>query len=957
MAAAICFAAAPSATWATTAPHPLDVTLLNAEARSLQLRIRMPATQAPIMSWGGTDQAAPYLLGLIWPDTTVTLDRPLPGLSRDSMDIIQTFTVNEALGQERLDFRINHPVQPQLRRVGDTWVHRVDRVSASAAPGAADQRGSAAGPVPVSSPPWLEAEGSLRVLVPSGVSAVSEPRPAQATPAVLPSGPLSLASQASRPPGSAPADNAVEVLLLDVSVNGQRLGEVVRAEQWRNGNLLLPADAWREARLAPTEARVLSDGTPAFSLDSVVGATYVINRQTLSLKINAPSMAFVGSSLGPQATAPRIPPRPDPGVMVNYDASVQRDASSVVTSGVLVEGIAFSKWGNFVSSVLVRREGGQSSTERLDTFWRYDIPERLETLVIGDTVGVSGGWSRPARYGGFRYGRDFGQNPGFVTFPQLSLNSSAVLPSTVDVLINNARQISQSVPPGPFQLNNVPLVTGAGQLNLVVRDLLGRETVVQQSYYTSPRLLAPGLTDFSVEGGRFRTGYAQDSQYGEVFGALTWRQGLTSSLTGEARVEVQADRRTAGLELAGLLGTWAVGRAALALSGGRTQGAAEQGQMLQLGIERSTPSGGGALQYERASQGFAPFGEGTDFNAPARRSRERVLATAGGMLWRSVSGGVGYVSQSQWNGDAVKSLSLSASSPLWSRASVSFTLDKRLDGDQAWRAGVRVSLSLADGTYTSARLENAKNSPTVGAVAAARSAPAGPGVGWRVEGSSEESQRARGGVQYNTSQAEFAVDAVSNAGGQVALRGGVRGTVGLLGGVAFASRPVGQGSFAVVEVEGIAGVPIKRSHQVVAETDSRGRAFVPGLLPWQNNQIEIDPVDLPLDTEISDLVQQVTPYAGSGSVVTFAVRRSRQALVVLQQSDGSPVPAGAQVTLLPGGAEFLTGRRGEVWLTNLATGRQRVRVRWPEGGCDVELPIPTDSESTSKIGPLACGKP
>ena len=769
--------------------------------------------------------------------------------------------------------------------------------------------------------------------------------------------PIGGASSASSPRAAA-GRLQPDMLLLDVTVNGQRQPDVARAEQYPDGTLLLAAGAWSDARLLPlAQSRPLSDGTPGYALDAVVGASYRVNRQNLSLDITAPATAFVASTLGLQGAAAAPPVRPPPGVLLNYDASLQRDASGgAITGGATLEAVAFTGVGNFVSSALVRDDGKTRTFQRLDTFWRYDIPERLEVLVIGDTVGTGGGWSRPARYGGVRWGRDFELNPAFVTRPQISLNGEAALPSTVEVLVNNARRISQSVQPGPFELTNVPTVTGAGELNLVVRDLLGRETVIQQSYYASPRLLAPGLTDFSLEGGKLRTGYSQDSRYGSTFGAATWRQGLTPGLTGEARLELQASRRAAGVELAGLLGQWGVGRLALAASSGNTQGLQEQGQLLQAGIERSTPNGGGAVQYEYTSRGFAPFGEGVGISVAGQRSRERLLATIGGNIWGRISGGLSYVSQSRWDGEQVRSLGLSASTPVGTRANVSLSLNKRLDGDHAWRAGVTVSVPLDDGINTAARLNRANDGKLSATATASRNAPAGPGLGWSVEASSQESQRARASLQYNTSQTELALDANSNANGQVALRGGARGTLGMMAGVPFASRPIGQGSFALVEVEGLAGVPIKRSNQVVAQTDSRGLAFVPGLLPWQQNQIEIDPMDLPLDTEIGETVRQLTPFAGSGAVVKFAVRRTRQALVILQQPDGTPVPVGALVRLLPDGAEFTTGRRGEVWMTDLAAEKQRLRVTWASGSCELDMVVPASDGTPAKIGPLACGK-
>jgi outer membrane usher protein len=128
----------------------------------------------------------------------------------------------------------------------------------------------------------------------------------------------------------------------------------------------------------------------------------------------------------------------------------------------------------------IRRDGEAHSLIRTDTYWRTDLPGRMDTLVIGDTVSSGRAWSRPVRYGGLRYARDFTLAPGYITYPTPSITASAALPSTVDLLVNNRRATSSAVQPGPFDLTELPIVTGAGQLQLIVRDMLGRETVINQ---------------------------------------------------------------------------------------------------------------------------------------------------------------------------------------------------------------------------------------------------------------------------------------------------------------------------------------------------------------------------------------------------------------------------------------------------------------------------------------------
>ncbi len=744
-----------------------------------------------------------------------------------------------------------------------------------------------------------------------------------------------------------------------MTVNGKRLTEVVFAEQLAGGSLLIPVEAWTQARLAPlAQTTAMSDGTPAYALDAIAGATHTLDRQALSLLVSAPPSAFAGASINLRDGLAAPPPRPSPGAMLNYDVSLSHDAGTA-SGGAALEAVFFSAMGNLVSSALVTDTGTERYATRLDTYWRYDLPQRMEALVIGDTVGVGGGWSSPVRFGGIRWGRDFGLRPGFVTLPQISLTGAAALPSTVDVLVNNVVQSSQPVQPGPFDLTDVPIVTGAGQIGLVVRDLLGRETVIQQSYYAAPVLLAPGLSDFSFEAGWLRTGYGRDSDYGASFGAATWRQGISDSLSAEGRVELQANRCAGGVSIASLLGTWGVGYTALAASSGNIQGPSESGQLLKLGLERSTGRASATLRYERASRGFAPFGEAIGPLAAGQRSRESWLASLGGSLGGPISAAMSYVRQSRWNGDRVQWVGLSLSAPLGQHANLNASINKRLDGDKGLSAGVYVNVRLDDRMSASAQMDRDSRGELQGSLSAERNAPAGPGLGWRVQASSTAGQRASGALHYNSNYYELGLQAVVDR--QVAARVGARGTVGWFEHMPFASRPLGESSVAVVKVDGIEGVPVYRSHQIAAVTNARGLAFVAGVLPWQKNQISIDPVDLPLDVEVASPIQEVTPYARSGVLVDFGARRSRQALLVLLQPDGTPIPVGAKVRLLPGGPEFAFGRRGEAWVSDLAERRQAIEVSWPAGGCTLTLNVPASPDGTpGKIGPLECaaaGKP
>ena len=124
--------------------------------------------------------------------------------------------------------------------------------------------------------------------------------------------------------------------------------------------------------------------------------------------------------------------------------------------------------------------------------------------------------------------------------------------------MNNTRRVTEEVPPGPFAIEDLPALTGAGEMQLKVTDLLGRETLVTQSYYVSSRLLRAGLSEYSYEVGFERDKFNQASfDYGKPLAAATQRYGITDGLTGEGRIELSERQQTLGGGSSVLLGTWA----------------------------------------------------------------------------------------------------------------------------------------------------------------------------------------------------------------------------------------------------------------------------------------------------------------------------------------------------------------------------------------------------------------
>ena len=173
--------------------------------------------------------------------------------------------------------------------------------------------------------------------------------------------------------------------------------------------------------------------------------------------------------------------------------------------------------------------------------------------------------------------------PDLVTFPLPLVAGSAAVPSTVDVLVNGAKVLSSQVPPGPFQVPQLPVLSGAGTVSMTVTDAVGRQVTTTLPFYASPTLLAEGLSTWAVEAGAVRRNWGVlSNDYGAWAGSATWRRGLSSSLTAEAHAEGTAGQAMVGAGLVADAFRFAVVNVAVA--GSAASG--RQGASVAVGFDR-----------------------------------------------------------------------------------------------------------------------------------------------------------------------------------------------------------------------------------------------------------------------------------------------------------------------------------------------------------------------------------
>jgi outer membrane usher protein len=754
--------------------------------------------------------------------------------------------------------------------------------------------------------------------------------------------------------------------LLELVIDGRATERVGRFEM-RDGVPHASANEWRALGLRLPEGAATGEDGLLLSVTALPGVLAHVDAAAQTLVVTlAPDASKVSLIGAPQASSPRDEEAGDSGAVLNYDLTLQRSAAALRSAG-LFDARLFGPLG-LLEQTLLASDNSRPHALRLDTTWTQIDAPQLRRLRAGDFIPVALGWTRPVRMGGVQWMTDFALRPDLVTAPLPSLTGSAAVPSTVDVLVNGVRQLSQPVDAGRFEVRQLPIVSGQGEIAVVVRDALGRESVQRLPFYASMHQLASGLSAYSLELGRIRRGWGQtNGGYGDAAAQATLRHGATDRLTLEAHAEAGRDVALAGGGALINVGDLGLVNASLATS----RGSERSGRQASLGAERQSSTSSVNLALTQASAGYrdiaaaegdavlrhsARFGAGLGLGglgslgialvatetavmplAPARRTR-----IASGSYSVSLADG-----RAQFFASAFRD-----SMPGGGRG-VSISLMLPLGG----RGGVSASLT-RDRNGSGASLQAGESALVAG------------DFGWRAqtdEGlSGSLATRRLAGIEYRAPWARLAAEAEQVAGAS-ATRVGVQGALVALGGQLHATLPVAD-SLAVVTLDGQPGVAVYHENRLVGQTDANGQIVVPNLLSHQINRIAIDPLDLPMDADVDGLSRELRPSDRVGVVLRFALQRSRSALLVLRDAAGAPLPLGAQVLLTGGntdadgkggdgpaeGEPFVVGYDGLAYLRGLSE-HNRIAVHWAgHPGCTGHFEWAALDRTSGRIGPVRC---
>ncbi len=732
---------------------------------------------------------------------------------------------------------------------------------------------------------------------------------------------------------------------LAVSVNGQPSDEPLLLQRDSAGGLYASEAQLRAWRIRlPSAGPVTVDGEPWSRIadDPALRAVFSAAEQSLAIEARPELFERQSANLGALDAFEMAPS--GTGGFLNYDLFAQYHRGGIGVSGAIEVG-AFTRYGVGTGTSTVHAGEGRDRLVRLETGRTIDRPGSLSSIRIGDAIAPGGLGAPPLRFGGLQYARNFATRPGYLTMPLPVLEGSAAVPSVVDIYVNNALHGSQNVQPGPFELTNVPVQSGGGTVQILVRDLLGRQIVSEQAYDASSTLLRRGLHDFSYEIGFVRDGFGRRSMdYGALIASTSHRYGLSDAVTLEGHAQLSRDVQSAGagVNLA-LFGLGTLARSASFSRPGRGGGALVAGGFEGRGAGLSF-----GLRAEYATAGF-PFPGMTDDHRPPRLSAQAFadLPVLGGSI------GINLTHRDR-RGDAEdESLAgLFANVPLIDSATVQFFARRAMAGESRTVFGAHVSLSLGGRRSASGYAEYRGGGDFAHNLSFQEDAPAGIGSGYRAATSMSGARRTTESV-YTWNMAPASLGAhVSRAGGSTGIRLSARGSIGLIGDRAFASRLLGS-SFAQVQVGGHAGVRVYADNQLVGTTGEDGSIVVPSLRAFDRNMIRIEEGDLPLDVRISETERAVRPFARSGAIVRFDAPRERGVLMQVSLEDGSPLPAGTLVRVVGAPELHVVASGGALYIPSLA-GRATLEADWAGGRCSFDAAVPEGDDPQPRIAGLVC---
>lgn len=692
------------------------------------------------------------------------------------------------------------------------------------------------------------------------------------------------------------------------------------------------------ARLRNAERMIGEE--PAVSLRSLAPwTTFELREEDLTLAVTLDPHLLGSSMMVIEDARPAdLKYSADKSSFLNY-AVTSTGFSNISTFAELGSSIG----GNLFYTSLASAPG--AGVTRGITNYTIDQRDQLRRMIFGDASIITDELGGAGIIGGATLARSFELDPYFIRFPSMSLRGIATTPSEVDVYVNGVLVERRTVPPGPFELANIPASSGTSAATVVVRDAFGREQVQTSSFYYSTGVLGRGLSEYD-----YSAGFVRDLEgsfdYDDPVVVGFHRYGVTDNFTIGGRVEATESLVSGGpsLAFASRLGELDL-KLAASSSDGRT------GMAAQFGFRRLSRRTNFAGTVRLRSRDYA------NFSLLPERDRALEEATLFGSYlpsWGNI--GLQWTTTDMRDATDRQRLALLTNVAVGNRASLLFSAAAVEEGNERF-GEYFVGFSIrAFGESTLNVAAHSRDGVGTATTELQRPLPVGTGWGYRLHNTTGDGNTINSAsIQYQNDFGRYEINVDPEDAGDASLT--AAGGIVYQNGKIVATRPVAQ-SFALVRVPGVEGVRVYLSNQLVGRTDERGDLLVPNLLPYYGNRIRIDDRDVPMNYDIQIIEQTIAPPERGGALVVFPAREIRAAVgsLAVKAADGEVVPSYGEIRITRDGAENVSpiGGTGDFYFENVSPGSYDATIIFEKGSCSFELVVPNLRDDIIDLGRVVC---
>nr|WP_329601746.1 fimbria/pilus outer membrane usher protein [Paraburkholderia antibiotica] len=706
--------------------------------------------------------------------------------------------------------------------------------------------------------------------------------------------------------------------------------------------------------------------------EAVPGSTASFNTANLQLDVSVPQL-----ELRKEAAGYVDPSRWDNGInagFVQYSlasyASHQNnsgiDLNSVylgLQSGINVGGWRFRQW----STVNWQNRSADSHWQSVALFAQHDITALRSQFTIGDSS-TSGDVFDSFNVRGVQLSSDDRMLPDSMRSYAPVVRGVADTNARVTVRQNNIIVAETSVPPGPFELSDLPATGYGGDLQVTITESDGRQRTFLVPFASVTQLLRPGISRFNVTAGVYRDTTLDKHPW---VAQAVYQRGLTNLLTGYTGGQFSEGywAGLVGVALNTPVGAFALDVTAAGVnlpgvSGGRP-GYSTRISYSKMLAGPNTNFSVAAYRYSTArfyslrDAIYARNFTGDNADVYNYRTRSRLQLNINQPIGESSSLYIAGSSQNYWGTSKGYDLQYQVGfNSSYKRISYSLYAQRTRLQDSHISTQVGLNLTIPLGRvdsnkprmfdYVTTNLSRSSNGDSsIQATMSGNSLGATP-INYGVTASRIVSgdNRAVSGGGYAIYRSPYATlngnASIGNQARQAAFN--ADGAVVIHSGGVTLSPPLGQ-AFALVEAKGAKGGRIINGQG--ARIDDNGYAVVSSLMPYRVNTVALDPSDVPLDVELGNTSEEVVPRANSLVKVKIVTTQGMPIFAEVDDRQGKALPMGTELFDESDKSVGIVGQGGLAYLRGLE-GEGKLRVRWGNGAaeqCVMPYKIPEDDKT------------